>query len=534
MKTFILIAWRNIWRNKRRTGLTASAIAFSLIVTINVLALNDGSHWAMIRNSLEMFSGYAQVQKAPAPRVNLEEILDWPSLIEELKAPPSPAVKRIAERLNAAGREALKAAGAPNIERKRAFVQSLNSLSSDRELYSPKAFRDLRLDEDARQLLAVGLPKLGDGELQRLNRRLLESVFPRQIAAMAEKGYQKEPSVEKCLPYTAELRRALQDTEKVVAFAPRLQCGALIASEDNSAGGMVVGIDPELEPQVSTISRKVAQGEFLAAGDRKVCLIGHQLARNLEVQPGMKVVAMTQGVDGSTGALKFRVKGILRTGIDEMDRVMVFVPLDDVRYLINAEEVVHTVVLSVERPDDVDQVVADLESRLPSDTTAVLGWRELVPDLIEFIELDDAFGDVFLAIVLLVVVFSVLSAVLTSVLERTHEFGLMLALGTRPRQIVAMVLAETLLLTAVGLAVGVGVGLAIAYYFQLNPIDLPATSEDVFASYGMENKLYFAIYPVRVAHAVLFLVSLTLLFSLYPARKAARLRPDEALRSVNQ
>mgnify|MGYP001554973016 CR=1 FL=1 len=506
MMTFMRIAWRNLWRNTRRTLLTCAAIAFSIFVTVNVVAMNDGCHWAMIRSSLDLFSGYLQIHQRVDPKITLEEIIDWPSFLKVLQEPKSLAAQKLISSLPAKVGPLvanIKGPEQPEYKDKLALLRLIN--------------------------------KDGDYASRLAYRKELEKAFPKSLAPLKEKSYQQDPLVEKCFDQSKEIKDILAKTPTVTAFTHRLQAGALVASEHNSLGGLVVGIEPSSEAKVTTIKKKVRQGQYLEDNDIRQCLVGSKLAEFLKVSVGEKIVVLTQALDGSTGAMKFKVKGFIKMGADKFEKTLVVVPIEDLRAILRADNKVHTIVCSLTSPEVVDETVKTLKGQIDASKLSVLGWPELVPELLEFIELDDTFGEIFLSVVLLVVIFGILSAVFTSVLERTHEFGLMLALGTRPKQILLLVLLETILLSTFGTVLGLSIGLPTAFYFQENPYEMPASSEEIWASYGMdENKIWFEVRPEKVAIVTLFLVGLATVFSMYPAWRAAGLRPDQAMRTVNQ
>ena len=507
MMTFMRIAWRNLWRNARRTLLTCAAIAFSIFVTVNVVAMNDGCHWAMIRSSLDLFSGYLQIHQAVEPNITLEEIIDWPKFLRVLREPKSPQAQKLVTSL----------------------PTEVGPLVANMNICELPEYKEKLA------LLKLINKKDGDYATRLAHRKAVEKAFPSSLAPLKEKSYQQDPLIEKCFEQSKALEDILAAAPTIRAFSHRLQTGALVASEHNSLGGLVVGIEPSSEAKVSTIKKKVRQGEYLNDDDVRQCLVGSKLAEFLKVSVGDKIVVLTQALDGSTGAMKFKVKGLIKMGADKFEKTLVVVPIEDLRAILRADDKVHAIVCSLTSPEVVGETVKALKAQVDESELSVLGWPQLVPELLEFIELDDTFGNIFLSVVLLVVIFGILSAVFTSVLERTHEFGLMLALGTRPRQILLLVLLETVLLSTFGTLLGLSIGLPTALYFQENPYEMPASAEDIWASYGLdENKIWFEVRAHKVMIVTIFLVGLATLFSMYPAWRAAGLRPDQAMRTVNQ
>lgn len=356
-----------------------------------------------------------------------------------------------------------------------------------------------------------------------------------------EKGFQDDPKISKSFKLTPQITAAINSTSKIKAYSPRLQSGALVATEENSLGGMVVGINPEMESKVTIIQDKIIHGKSLVGSKTRECLIGDKMAKNLEAKVGDKLVTLVQGFDGSTGAIKFRIRGIYKTGSDEMDRTLVFINLQDARNLLAAPGMINSIAITTDSPNDVHKVVSRLKENLSAIKDEnnhikfeVLGWKKLMPDLVQFVILDSVGAYLFLGVLAIVVIFGILSAVFASVLERIHEFGIMLALGTKPKQIIMMVMLEALLLTIVGVGIGLAIGLGLSIYHISHPINLPQSMESISSEYGMENKLFFAIYPLRLSIAVGIMIFLSLLFSYFPAWRVSRLKPDKAIRSIYQ
>lgn len=202
---------------------------------------------------------------------------------------------------------------------------------------------------------------------------------------------------------------------------------------------------------------------------------------------------------------------------------------------------INSIAITTDSPNDVHKVVSRLKENLSAIKDEnnhikfeVLGWKKLMPDLVQFVILDSVGAYLFLGVLAIVVIFGILSAVFASVLERIHEFGIMLALGTKPKQIIMMVMLEALLLTIVGVGIGLAIGLGLSIYHISHPINLPQSMESISSEYGMENKLFFAIYPLRLSIAVGIMIFLSLLFSYFPAWRVSRLKPDKAIRSIYQ
>jgi ABC-type lipoprotein release transport system permease subunit len=214
--------------------------------------------------------------------------------------------------------------------------------------------------------------------------------------------------------------------------------------------------------------------------------------------------------------------------------MLLILPLADSEFLLRTEGQVHYIACSSPSAEDVEKMTDDLEPHISKQGLVFLDWKKLIPDLLEFLALDSFFGYIFLGIILTVVVFGILTGIITSVLERTGEFGILIAIGTRPIQIVRLILYESIVITGAGSLLGLGTGLPLAKWLTYNPIELPLSSADVMASYGMENLLHFFVYPEKIALIIAFLFTISILMSLAPAIRAGLLKPYIAIREARR
>ena len=159
-------------------------------------------------------------------------------------------------------------------------------------------------------------------------------------------------------------------------------------------------------------------------------------------------------------------------------------------------------------------------------------WRESMPQLEQFIVLDDAGMYVMLVILVVVVAFGILNTILMAVLERQREFGVVLALGLRPAAIFRIVYLESLMLAVVGLAIGLSIALPLILYFQANPVPLTGEAADAMELFGIEPQMTWKLKPLNPLGSIATILGVAILAALYPAIKASRGRPVDALRSL--
>ena len=403
------LAWRNLWRYKRRTWLTVGAMIFSNCLLVFSISLQFGSYDMMINNTLQAFTGHIQVQR--------EGYLDDPKMRYVL-----PDISNMADRLR-------------------------SSLDS------------------------------------------------KEIAARAA-GF------------------------------------ALVSSDDRSYGLQILGVEPEFEPFVSTIPGLVIQGRYLDKDSYEEIVIGSVLARNLKVKLGDEVTFLGSGRDDSFAAGVARVVGIFETGSPDLDRSMAQISLAYFQDAFAMDGSGHSIAL---RAANIDQVPI-LQQRVGSlidgqDKLVVLDWEALQPGLKQAIQADMTSAWFMYAVLIVLVAFSVLNTQLMSVLERTREFGTMMALGLRPSILARLVMTETFMMASLGLAIGVFIGYLITAYLSVIGFSYPGM-EEMAVKFNLPDRMYPSISLLSLLLGPGIVAIGSLLAAIYPALRLYVLLPIEAMRAV--
>ena len=403
------MAWRNLWRHKRRTWLTATAMIFSNVLLVFMISLQFGSYDMMINNTLQSFSGHFQIQK-------------------------------------------------------------------DGYNDNPK----LRL------------------------------------------------SIESIQPLATELRRTMPEAR----VAARAAAFALASSEQRSFGVQVIGVQPDFEPGVSTIPGLLKQGSFLQDPNAAEIVIGAVMARNLKVGIGDEITLLGSGRDGSFAAGVLTVTGIYASGIQEMDRSFAEIPLGYFQEMFAMGDHGNSIAVAVESLDHVAPELINAKRVVSGhDGLLVIDWTALHPGLKQAIQADLSSAWFMYGVLIILVAFSVLNTQLMSVLERTREFGVITALGIKPRQLASLVMLETTLMALIGLSIGVFLGWLVALYFNVVGFSYPGM-EEVAARFNLPGKMYpsVTVFSMMLGPFVVFLFCL--LASIYPATRLYRLQPVDAMRAV--
>lgn len=346
-----------------------------------------------------------------------------------------------------------------------------------------------------------------------------------------QQGFHKDKALYNAMTDDSALRARLGALPDVAAVAPRVEGKALLSGTDKSRGVMVVGVDPALEPAVTTINRAVVAGRYLRPGDGDSILLGDKSAAALGLGVGDQVVLITQAMDGSLGAGRYRVVGLFDSGIDVLDGSYVFLPLEAARELFVLWGRATAWVVRLEQRSLAEGGVSRMSALLGA-RYEVLDWPRLLPSMVQMVRFHEAVTYVVLLIVLVVAAIGVGNTILMAVMERTREFGVMMALGTSQSQIVMVVVAESVLLGLAGLLMGNGLGVAITGALGETGLNLGQYTAAMETMPGLSGMVYPLVRWDHVALLSLLVFLISLIPPLYPAWRAARLAPVQAIRGL--
>ncbi|SEH06133.1 ABC transporter permease [Candidatus Venteria ishoeyi] len=411
--TLFPLAWRNIWRQPRRSLLTLSAIAFAAFLLIFMIALQIGSYDMSIHNSLRLLTGHFQVQ-SPG-------YLDKPQIRNSLQQP---------------------------------------------------------------QLMANRL---------------------RQIPA-------------------------------VKAVAIRASAFALVSSADRSYGAQILGVQSSQEQKLSSIPEQISQGRYLQDQDVDKAVIGEALATNLKLSVGDEITLLGSGRDGSIAATVLIIVGIFQSGSTEIDRGLIQIPLPHFQEVFTLPKQAHYLVGEVKALQQLETLLPQLRQQLQqlnlnSANWQIYDWDTLTPGLKQLIQSDQITSAFLYVCLVLVVTFSILNTFLMAVLERTREFGMLLALGMKAHHISLMVWLESLLLTLLGLLLGLLFGGLLVLYYYYYGFSYPGM-EEIGAQFGITGKIYPRLDVLTFAIGPLLVLFFTCLAGLYPALRIYKLKPLQAMNIV--
>ena len=312
-------------------------------------------------------------------------------------------------------------------------------------------------------------------------------------------------------------------------WATRIKVPAVIASERESRGIALIGVEPANETEISGLPDKIVEGRFLESIDDRGIVIGARLAERLETRLGKRVVVMSQDPDNNISERGFRVVGIYRAELAAVEDFNVYAARATLQQLLNIEGRVSQIVIVSDDYREVDQLYEAI-SRTTPDSLDARPWYEIDSFLASMFELMDGFVVVWVVIIFLALSFGLVNTLVMAIFERVREIGLIQALGMRPSQIVVQILLESLLLLLIGLVIGNT--LAIATILPLaDGLDLTAVAEGM-AMMGAGSVLYPSLLLSDLVLANSVVAVLGVVTSILPAWRASKLDPIRALNTT--
>lgn len=350
-------------------------------------------------------------------------------------------------------------------------------------------------------------------------------------AQLEQPGYRDEPDVRETIMDVGGVLGELRAIDGLRGVSARASAYVLLSADDRSFGAQILGVEPETEPDVSRVASNVDRGRFLMPGAAGEVVLGGTLARNLQVAVGDRVTVLGTGRDGSLAADSLTVVGTFTTGIAEIDRLTAEMPLGRFQDTFAMPGQAHTVILSGSSLAEFSPLMSEIRSVAARHRLELLDWQALRPDLWQAIILDASTGGLIYLAMVVVVTFTLLNSFLMAVLERTHEFGVLMALGMRPAAIGRMVWLETGLMLALGLGLGVVLGYALSAYYASAGIVF-GQAQEVFKQFGLPGAMYPKVDALTLLAGPGIIAVSTSLAGIFPFLRVYRLEPVAAMRAA--
>ncbi len=334
------------------------------------------------------------------------------------------------------------------------------------------------------------------------------------------------------IPNADSVMNVLQKNPKVKSVSSRLITTGMANTAYTGTGVVIQGVNLEKEKTVTEIFKMIADtnGTYFETKKRYPVVISQNFAKKLKAKLNSKIVLTFQDYEGNLTGGAFRVVGIYKTNNSMFDEMNIFVKKNDLaNLLVISGKAAHEIAIMTEDLDQVTATKNQIAKQLPD--LSVQTWDEIQPDLSMINEYMKAIFFIFMMIILLALGFAIVNTMLMAILERTRELGMLMAVGMNKRKVFNMIMFETAYLTVIGGFVGMILSYFTLHYFSTHGLDL-----SVFAQ-GLESVGYSSIvYPDVTLNDYLYLTIMIIftgmLASVYPARKALKKNPSEAIRTM--
>jgi putative ABC transport system permease protein len=346
------------------------------------------------------------------------------------------------------------------------------------------------------------------------------------------KKYWEEQSLDYSFEWTEVLDNSISNIDKIKAIVPRIEGFALAYnySDTSSKGVLLVGSDPEKENRMSGLRKRVCRGAYFNSDDKAV-LMAEGLAKQLKIQPGDTVTLISQGYHGANAAARYPVKGLVSFGSPELNKQLIYLPLKEAQYFFDAEGLLSSTVISIENRLYIKPVLKKIKSQLDSTRYEVMGWDEIMPELVQAKEMDELGNYLPLGILYVVISFGIFGTIIMMTKERQYEFAVLTAIGMSRFRLAMTVWLETVFLGMIGVIGGILISLIPVGYFHYNPINMGEQYSGTFEKFGMDPLMPTSLAPDLFYVQAIIVFIITSVLALYPIINIIRLKPVEAMKS---
>jgi ABC-type lipoprotein release transport system permease subunit len=258
-------------------------------------------------------------------------------------------------------------------------------------------------------------------------------------------------------------------------------------------------------------------------------MIAEGLASILKVGIGDSIVLYGQGYHGVTAAAQVPVEGIVKFTLPFLNKMMAYLSLDYSQWLYGAPSRITSLSLMIDEPTKINSIHSEVV-KVFDEKYEVMMWPEMMPELVQGIEVDNVGGIIMLGILYLVIGFGIFGTVMMMTAERTKEFGILIAVGMKKWRLSFVSLLESLFLSFIGVLAGTIVSIPILYYYNQNPIPLTGEMADVMLKFGLDPIIPFRFAANIFIDQFLTVLVIAMISSLYPLSYISKLQPVKAMR----
>lgn len=347
-------------------------------------------------------------------------------------------------------------------------------------------------------------------------------------------GYLDDEDVKKDIKNIGDMVKQIKEMDEVKGVASRTLINTMISSSRHSQSVMIRGIDLQAEASVNNMPEQIEDGNFLTEESRNKILISTRLADKLSIKTGSKTVITFMDMEGEITAGLFRVIGLYDSGNNNYDEANAYVLKRDLLKTMDPSGLLehipeHQIAIILKEKDNIGTTLEKLENSLPN--LDIQPYNKIAPELGLYESQMDFITWFYFIIIMLALIFGIINTMLMAVLERYKEFGVLMSVGLSKAKLFMLVMLETIMLCFVAAPLGMLIGYLLISYFSNHGIDLSMWSE-FLEEYGMLSMVYPETNPLSFYRLTFTLVITALLGAIYPAWKAIRLNPLEAIRKI--
>ena len=330
-----------------------------------------------------------------------------------------------------------------------------------------------------------------------------------------------------------QLAQTLTASPHIEFALPRIHISGLAQSSHDSRAVAIMGIDMASEAAINPLLSKLPKDQWLRAEQPRDALLGRRLLEELQIRRGQKLVLTVQDRDGNLVSELLRVRGIIDSRIKQVDSTLLMIAREKAAEITGFNGQIHELAIVLHNAGVMPQLHTEIGQRLSgNDKIELVPWQVAMPNLADAIRLDYTSQNIMLLIILLIITIGIVNTLLMSVMERIHEFGILLAMGATPFRLWQLILCEAAILGGAAAIIGTMLGSLSTWYLVEIGIDLrDFISENMeFGGVVFEPIIRAAWTPLWMLESALYIVLLSMVAALYPAFKAARLSPVDAMR----
>ena len=338
-------------------------------------------------------------------------------------------------------------------------------------------------------------------------------------------NFLETPNLYKTLNNLDELKKKISSFKNSIGITPRIISGGLANVADSTMGVEINGIDFNSERNVTTIEKRIKIGHWFSAPGKYEVILGKKVTEILEAKLGSKLALISSAGDGSIANNNFEVVGILKE--NPYDDFLIYIELKTAQEFFFLPNKAHKLILLLSNYLLSEEVSQELKNFLKMDLT-ISPWFVVEEDFFKGMTADKKGNRIFYGIVGLMVAIGILNTILMSFLERKREFGILVAIGTRPSYIFSQIMTEGMLLSLMACLIAFPISFAVNYYFSIHGIPLGTKIE--FGGIIWDTIVSSINFKSFVVPTLILFIS-TFLVALYPAIMASRVLPTEGMRA---